>query len=75
MTYSHHMYHAPGLTDLSKMRAEATRLASTTPVIIHLHPYEDGFDGCDGSVHGSDEHETYGADVDTPAGAGYRVAS
>lgn len=46
-TFRRHMFHHEGVTDLHKMREEAAAAARAgEPVLLHLHPYIEAYDGC-----------------------------
>lgn len=45
-----HLFHTQGVTDLAALRSAAHRAGE--PVVLHMHPYVEAFDGCEvpGSV-------------------------
>ena len=70
MTKTRNMFHHQGMTDLSAMRRDAeAHAAKGESVVLHLHPYEEEYDGCADDylnttpVPGGSGHELYGAEV------------
>lgn len=60
-TTTRHLYHYPDMTDLSALRREARERADQGErVVLHLHEYEDEFDGCGYSIeYGPNRHELF----------------
>lgn len=47
MRFLRQMYHHDGVTNLAQLRQDAQEAARKgEPVLLHLHPYEELFDGC-----------------------------
>ena len=45
--FRRHLFHHEGVTDIRKMREDAQESARKgEPVLLHLHPYEEFYDGC-----------------------------
>lgn len=56
------MFHHEGVTDLAVMRRDAQRAADKgEDVTLHLHPYDDEWDGCNPKRLFNSKHEFFEA--------------